>query len=963
MRVKTGHFHAVTSVTEGAFPRLLLYLLHLKLAPILFQLLLNTVSFASGHVVIAGRCTRLSVRRAHVNRGHSFSLWAHAYTRHVFPETALPIYRARCASSLVLTVAEGEWLQVDDGKDDVSVINVDKFRNRFDWRLRAPSRSRKPPDKPARGYIKRYSPPNTEVAVDMPVHEAISAYKDRFLPLLDLEQREGEAILKERLSNWHLDRLREDGYCLTGVSAFWLQATQFGRPVASFILGPGVVLPDHRFENGTRVLVSRLDPLQETPLHGSVVSSNGTSIKVSFPERYKIDEGLWRLDLDMSNLIYERMRDALARFNNDVSSQEPIFVANDQQMALHGTHLRDVFLRFLLPEHAHLPQSLQSPDDVNYPSHQKLDHGTAVGKGRSGYEHMGAFRDDMRIQSWARRYAEIDPIVMEGDPDLSGLNKTQIRALALMIGQRISLIQGPPGTGKTKTIIEAVKLLKIHFEVPHPLLVCTYTNVAVNNLVEGLVTTGLKPLRVGFGESVGPSLVEHTLDYQVANHRLQKVLTPIVKEVMKLEERINDQSMRVSSALSDAIREPKAQKTYERMQAKLASLERQISAVRARKYAFEQEMLQDIVRKADVICTTCVTSACAALNVIDFPVVFLDEASMSTEPASMIPLTKGSRHVALIGDHKQLPPVIQSREALDRGLGLSLFERLTREGVVPSLMLDVQYRMHPGISRFPSAEFYDLSLIDGTIDVFGNVHPRLYPPNSQHLRENETTGLRPSMIFLDHAGIESLKDRSRVNHNEAHIVVSIVEDLLLNNQELRGNDIGIIAPYVAQVSLLTRLLKREARYQKRFIEVLGDFRAMQLADVEIKTVDGFEGREKEAIIFSTVRNNSGGHIGFLADRRRLNVGLTRAKRGLFVVGSIATLKAGKRGASAQQAKGITKTGKGAESWRRYADFLAAQGLVIRLSGGALSRALYGNLQAVRGGIAQGWSSALSSTVR
>ena len=168
-------------------------------------------------------------------------------------------------------------------------------------------------------------------------------------------------------------------------------------------------------------------------------------------------------------------------------------------------------------------------------------------------------------------------------------------------------------------------------------------------------------------------------------------------------------------------------------------------------------------------------------------------------------------------------------------------------------------------------------------------------------------------------------------------------------QELQGNGIGIIAPYVAQVSLLTRLLKKDAKYQKRFVEVLGDYRAMQVANIEIKTVDGFEGREKEVIIFSTVRNNAGGYIGFLADRRRLNVGLTRAKRGLFVVGSITTLKSGKRQANARpESSGtVVKSGKGAESWRRYADFLMAQGLVVKLSGDALNRALYGNLQAAR----------------
>ena len=194
--------------------------------------------------------------------------------------------------------------------------------------------------------------------------------------------------------------------------------------------------------NGTQVLVSRIDPLQETPIHGSVVSSSGTSINVSFTERYVVDDGCWRLDVGISNFIYDRIRASLTRFNNDVRQQEPHFVHNDQQMMVQGTHLRDVLLRSFSPEHVHLPQTLQEPDDVDYPSHEKLDHGITVGKGKSGYEHMGAFRDDMRIQSWARRYAEIDPVVIEGDPDLSRLNRTQIRALAMMIGQRIRLIQG-----------------------------------------------------------------------------------------------------------------------------------------------------------------------------------------------------------------------------------------------------------------------------------------------------------------------------------------------------------------------------------------------------------------------------------------------------------------------------------------------------------------------------------------
>jgi superfamily I DNA and/or RNA helicase len=95
-------------------------------------------------------------------------------------------------------------------------------------------------------------------------------------------------------------------------------------------------------------------------------------------------------------------------------------------------------------------------------------------------------------------------------------------------------------------------------------------------------------------------------------------------------------------------------------------------------------------------------------------------------------------------------------------------------------MLDTQYRMHPGISFFPSKEFYNFSLQNGTVDKSGNISPLLTPPTSAHLKE-DASGQRPAVIFLDHTGGESLKDKSRVNQNEAAIVAGIVEDLLLNN--------------------------------------------------------------------------------------------------------------------------------------------------------------------------------------
>lgn len=292
---------------------------------------------------------------------------------------------------------------------------------------------------------------------------------------------------------------------------------------------------------------------------------------------------------------------------------------------------------------------------------------------------------------------------------------------------------------------------------------------------------------------------------------------------------------------------------------------------------------------------------------------------------------------------------MSSDEALAGGLGISLFERLLRRGGawaqfissfsylritdVPSIMLDTQYRMHPLISEFPCTEFYGATLRDGTVKA-GVVLSQLKPPRSRLLDGKSTAdGSHPAMLFIDHDNPEEKKDRSHLNHQESKIVARIVEDLLLKNADLKGKDIGVIAPYVAQIRLLEKTLRYDPHWTDHFIRALGEQRAREIRDVEVRTVDGFEGREKEVIIFSTVRNNPYGEIGFLADRRRMNVALTRAKRGLFVLGSIQTL--GGSAQKMQSAKG-DETGPtrrnriGREAWNRYMQFVVKKGLFHEL---------------------------------
>lgn len=256
---------------------------------------------------------------------------------------------------------------------------------------------------------------------------------------------------------------------------------------------------------------------------------------------------------------------------------------------------------------------------------------------------------------------------------------------------------------------------------------------------------------------------------------------------------------------------------------------------------------------------------------------------------------------------------------------------LTKSTAIPSVMLNTQYRMHPSISAFPSKEFYDAALKDGTVSAEGTVEATFEPPKSRHLsrRKSKLTEQVSPVLFIHHEHWEEAKDRSRVNIHDQRIVIAILEDLFLSNPEMQGKSIGIIAPYVAQIRMLETALKTDPEWEDHFREKLGAKRALQLKEIEVKTVDGFEGREKEVIIFSTVRNNSFGKIGFLADRRRMNVALTRAKRALFVIGNMTTLSQGRYGDNREEVeKDVAKmmVQASGDEWKKFIQFVLAEEL-------------------------------------
>lgn len=264
--------------------------------------------------------------------------------------------------------------------------------------------------------------------------------------------------------------------------------------------------------------------------------------------------------------------------------------------------------------------------------------------------------------------------------------------------------------------------------------------------------------------------------------------------------------------------------------------------------------------KADVVGAT--TSGADQFQVNEFDLAVLDEASQATIPSSLIPLTKSNRLI-LGGDHRQLPPYHSSEQSAEEEMGESLFEHLITlydDGI--SLMLERQYRMNQEIAAFPNKEFYDGRLTHG--------------------QENRTwtLGTLPAIKGVQVSGEESrTPGHSYYNELEAKAVARHVSQLLFNG--VRAYQIGVITPYSGQVG------KIHARLQEL------DEIDPRIREIEIATVDAFQGSERDAIIASFVRSNPEGFTGFLTfpteGPRRLNVALTRAKKRLVLIGNWDTL--------------------------------------------------------------------------
>ncbi|WWC65248.1 uncharacterized protein I303_107865 [Kwoniella dejecticola CBS 10117] len=410
-------------------------------------------------------------------------------------------------------------------------------------------------------------------------------------------------------------------------------------------------------------------------------------------------------------------------------------------------------------------------------------------------------------------------------PNLPELNHSQMAAVKAVLQKPLSLIQGPPGTGKTVTSASIVyHLAKMN---PGQVLVCAPSNVAVDHLCAKIHQTGLKVVRVAAKsrEALGSDVAFLSLHSQVANADTHP-------ELQKLIQLRNDQG--------------------------------ELSQSDERKYkSLVRACEKDILNAADVICTTCVGAGDPRLAKFKFRTVLIDEATQSAEPECMIPLVMGCKQAVLVGDHQQLGPVIMNKKAARAGLSQSLFERLVILGNRP-IRLQVQYRMHPCLSEFPSNMFYEGTLQNGVTAP-------------ERLRKNVDFPWPVSdtpMFFHQNLGTEEISSSgtSFLNRTEASNVEKMVTKFFKSG--VLPSQIGVITPYEGQRS-----------YVASYMQLHGALKKDLYKEVEVASVDAFQGREKDYIILSCVRSNEHQGIGFLNDPRRLNVALTRAKYGTVILGN------------------------------------------------------------------------------
>ncbi|KAL1431374.1 hypothetical protein MTO96_014226 [Rhipicephalus appendiculatus] len=459
---------------------------------------------------------------------------------------------------------------------------------------------------------------------------------------------------------------------------------------------------------------------------------------------------------------------------------------------------------------------------------------------------------------------------------------------------RIVILHGPPGTGKTHTLVGMVTEI-LHHNSRQTMLIVAPSNAAVDEIGRRLLAHRqqqyrqkvpaeqvLKVVRVGQTNKVHPEVRGICLE-ELLQKNIQKDENERCREldqiICALEREMKQCADKMRQLERSAVRDVRASRRLEfqmnhlRAQIQQAKEKKKLvtdSGARQFRNVNDRNLL--ILRNAHVILSTLnscrsrlMEEAFGRSSSHNFSCVLLDEATQCTEVEALLSLQYPTSRLILVGDPMQLPATVMSQDAADRGFQESLFERFYKylcheADPKPIFTLNEQRRMHSEICWFPSNYFYGGKLRP----VVGlDAKYALFP-------------LIPYLVFNieDSHEVSEGTSTSWLNRGEA----AFVANLCLAISQLAGDaSLGVITPYQAQKAAITEQL------QERFAPLAASF--------DVNTVDGFQGQERDVIVLSCVRAyNPRGSIGFVADARRLNVAITRARKALYICGHLDSLK-------------------------------------------------------------------------
>lgn len=433
------------------------------------------------------------------------------------------------------------------------------------------------------------------------------------------------------------------------------------------------------------------------------------------------------------------------------------------------------------------------------------------------------------------------------------LNSSQKQAVEKTVNSdSISLIQGPPGTGKTQVIKEIIGqiLTKDVRMIDSPkILIVSQSHTAVDNILEGLEKTiedNLQVIRIGLDDNISDEISKK---YTLNAHRdslVAEVKENVEQYIKEKDEILHDVTEQLELDRQEKIRE--IQKDW---------LDR----------AVDKDFLDyHLVRSATVIAGTCIGFLSDSyVKNIEFDYVIIDEAAKATTPELLVSVIR-ARKIILVGDQNQLPAYADQRVSpiiakLTKNPEFRLFDKLFDD--LPEThkqILSTQYRMIRNIGDLISIVFYDGKLSTGCNDS-DKLHG---------LKDYEGK----SIVWFDTSKSENRHQKNTkggtfINEEEKKIIIDILRKLE-NNGELQGLDIGIITGYSGQKELIKKSIK--------------SFDFDSKASIDINTLDAFQGRENDIIIYSTVRTKDS--IGFQKEKERVNVAFSRAKKLLIIVGDM-----------------------------------------------------------------------------